>query len=269
MGTFAYNFTGLLPGATYALRLHFAEIYWDNAGQRQFHVRVNGSQVSTNLDIFAEAGGKFTALVRQFNVVADPSGSIQVSFLPGAADQPKSSGIELGFVAAQAKTADRRPHPRPGGECPPIVELHRDGGGHQLAGTGALVFVGRRSPGGFNYSSFHGHVHLHRTGGDKSPNKHGHHSCDGRWVSSHEYNRALQIDHSSSAEVHFHRARARWPGAGMEFVPGKEISTAIAIQPGGWRVGGFRTVPDSHRAGCQRLSWYPAYSGFFRVMQQD
>src|SRR5439155_12516423 len=58
-GTFSYALTNLMPGATHTLRLHFAEIFWDSAGQRRFNVATNGTQVLTNLDILFEAGGKF------------------------------------------------------------------------------------------------------------------------------------------------------------------------------------------------------------------
>ena len=42
-GNFAYTLPNLTPGASYTLRLHFAEIYWTAAGKRLFNVAVNGS----------------------------------------------------------------------------------------------------------------------------------------------------------------------------------------------------------------------------------
>ena len=62
-GNFTYTTTGLTPTAVYTVRLHFAEIYWNAAGQRRFNVAINGTQVLTNFDIFATAGAN-KALVR-------------------------------------------------------------------------------------------------------------------------------------------------------------------------------------------------------------
>ncbi|MEO3386341.1 CBM35 domain-containing protein [Mesorhizobium sp. CAU 1741] len=46
-----------VPNGVYVVVLHTQETYWNAAGQRQFDVAVNGQQVITNLDPFAEAGG--------------------------------------------------------------------------------------------------------------------------------------------------------------------------------------------------------------------
>lgn len=104
-------FGGLLPGETYLIRLHFYEKLKTAAGQRVFHVDVNGTRKLTGLDIFSEVG-KAQALVKEFTVTADGSGTISIS-LVAATDQPTISGIEIrqqsgtmtpqvpiGFVAA-------------------------------------------------------------------------------------------------------------------------------------------------------------------------
>jgi hypothetical protein len=39
------------------VRLHFAEIYWNGASQRKFHVNINGTRVLTDFDVYA-AGAK-------------------------------------------------------------------------------------------------------------------------------------------------------------------------------------------------------------------
>ncbi|MBA3826570.1 MAG: glucosylceramidase [Ktedonobacterales bacterium] len=49
-GNFTYTLPNLLPGAQYAVRLHFDEIYWTSSGQRLFNLTINGSQVLTNFD---------------------------------------------------------------------------------------------------------------------------------------------------------------------------------------------------------------------------
>jgi len=93
-GNFTYTATDLMPGATYTVRLHFAEIYWDAAGQRLFNVQINGKQVLTKFDIFARAGGKDKAIVRQFTATADASGRIVIDFI-SVVNFAKVSGIEI------------------------------------------------------------------------------------------------------------------------------------------------------------------------------
>ena len=94
-GPSVYSFMGLTANATYLLRLHFAEVYWGAAGQRIFNVLVNGLKVLSNFDILARAGGANTALVEEFSVKADASGSLVITFQNGAFDNAKIDGIEI------------------------------------------------------------------------------------------------------------------------------------------------------------------------------
>ena len=83
------------PGA-YMVRLHFAETKFEQPGQRKFHVDLNGKRVLTDFDIFAEAGGKDKAVVKEFPGIApDASGDIVVRLSNGAADKAKINGIEV------------------------------------------------------------------------------------------------------------------------------------------------------------------------------
>lgn len=91
---FRYDFTGLLPGESYDLRLHFAEIYWNEAGQRSFDVLINNTQVLNDYDVFVEAGGADRAVVEEFTAIADASGEIGIEFLTEA-DNAKVSAIEI------------------------------------------------------------------------------------------------------------------------------------------------------------------------------
>ncbi len=93
-GNMKYTFSGLTAGASYKVRLHWAEIYWTAAGQREFNVLVNGTQVLTNFDIFASSGGMNIAIIREYTV-APVAGSIGIVFTNGAADQAKIDGIEI------------------------------------------------------------------------------------------------------------------------------------------------------------------------------
>jgi hypothetical protein len=94
-GAHTYTITGLAANASHTVRLHFAEIYWNGANQRKFHVNINGTRVLTDFDVFAAAGAKNKAHVRQFTATSNGSGQITIQFLVGAIDQPKISGIEV------------------------------------------------------------------------------------------------------------------------------------------------------------------------------
>jgi hypothetical protein len=93
-GNFTYNFTGLGAGASYKIRLHFAEIYHSAAGARMFNVLINGATVLSNFDVLAAAGAKNKAIVQEFTVPANLGGSIAVQFVT-VTDNAKVSGIEI------------------------------------------------------------------------------------------------------------------------------------------------------------------------------
>jgi hypothetical protein len=94
-GAFTYTVPGLTAGASYTVRLHFAEIYWTAAGQRKFHVNINGTRVLTDHDIVAAAGAANKAVVRDFTATANASGQIVIQYLNGSVNLAKSSGIEI------------------------------------------------------------------------------------------------------------------------------------------------------------------------------
>jgi hypothetical protein len=92
--SFSYAIPGLTAGASYTVRLHFAETYWTSAGKRVFNVSINGQQVLSNFDIFAAAGGANQAVVEQFNATADTTGTITIQFT-SVVDQAQVNGIEV------------------------------------------------------------------------------------------------------------------------------------------------------------------------------
>jgi beta-glucanase (GH16 family) len=92
-GNFTYTFTGLIAGATYKVRLHFAETYWTAVGQRRFNVSINSAQVLTNFDILATAGAPNKATIQEFNTVAS-SGQIVVQYTT-VTDNARASGLEI------------------------------------------------------------------------------------------------------------------------------------------------------------------------------
>jgi endoglucanase Acf2 len=93
-GTFSYAVPNLTPGASYTVRLHFAETYWTTAGQRTFNVSINGQQVLTNFDIVATAGSANKAVVEQFTATADSTGKITLQFTT-VKDNAQVNGIEI------------------------------------------------------------------------------------------------------------------------------------------------------------------------------
>src|SRR5580692_9956017 len=75
-GNFTYTIPGLTAGASYSVRLDFAEEYWTTAGSRTFNVLINGTQVLTNFDIFATAGGEFKGVAESFTAAASSAGAV-------------------------------------------------------------------------------------------------------------------------------------------------------------------------------------------------
>jgi malectin (di-glucose binding ER protein)/ricin-type beta-trefoil lectin protein/putative Ig domain-containing protein len=93
-GNFTYTIPGFTAGASYTVRLHFAEEYWTTAGSRTFNVLINGTQVLTNFDIFATAGGEYKAVVEQFTATASSTGTITIQFVT-VKDNAQVNGIEI------------------------------------------------------------------------------------------------------------------------------------------------------------------------------
>ena len=94
--TYTFHMKPLPEGRACTVRLHFAETTFDAAGKRVFNVEINGKPALSNFDVFQEAGGKNTALVREFSGIApDKDGNIVIQFLKGPADEPEINGIEI------------------------------------------------------------------------------------------------------------------------------------------------------------------------------
>ncbi len=118
-GNFSYAIPGLTAGASYPVRLHFAETYWTTAGQRTFNVSINGQQVLSNFDIVASAGAANKATVQQFTATADSTGKITLQFTT-VKDNAQVNGIEI--VGAGSPT------PTPTSTPPPSVVQLNSGG---------------------------------------------------------------------------------------------------------------------------------------------
>jgi hypothetical protein len=103
---FTYTLTGLKAGASYTLRLDFAEPTYTAAGQRVFNVLVNGTTALPSFDIFAAAGARDKAVAKSLAVTADGSGQIAVEFTyVSGVDSPLVNGIALTDSGAALVTA--------------------------------------------------------------------------------------------------------------------------------------------------------------------
>lgn len=94
-GPQSWNIAQLTPGASYDLRMHFAESAFSAVGQRQFNVLINGQQVLTNFDIYASAGARNRAITQTIHTVADRNGFILLQLTPGVADQPEIRALDV------------------------------------------------------------------------------------------------------------------------------------------------------------------------------
>jgi hypothetical protein len=93
-GNSTYTLPNLTGGASYKVRLHFAEIYQTAVGRRVFNVAINGTTVLPNYDIYAETGARYKAVVKEFTATANASGQIVIQFTT-ITDNAKISGIEI------------------------------------------------------------------------------------------------------------------------------------------------------------------------------
>jgi Malectin domain len=93
-GNFTYTIPGFTAGSSHTVRLHFAETFFATAGSRTFNVSINGTQVLANFDIFAAAGAKNKAVIKQFTVNADSNGTYVIVFT-SVINNSLVSGIEV------------------------------------------------------------------------------------------------------------------------------------------------------------------------------
>jgi hypothetical protein len=124
-GGFSYQFA--VPNGSYTVVLKFAEIYFTTAGSRMFNVSTNGTQVLSNFDIVAPAGGALKALDKPFPVTVT-NGQISIPFTAGSADQLMVNAIEIDGASTTAPPPTPTPTPTPIGTTFDAV-IHSRGGG--------------------------------------------------------------------------------------------------------------------------------------------
>ena len=93
-GNFTYTVSGFGASSSHIVRLHFAETYFSSPGSRTFNVTINGTQYLSAFDIFAAAGAKNKAVVREFAVSANTSGAYVIQATT-VVNNSLLSGIEI------------------------------------------------------------------------------------------------------------------------------------------------------------------------------
>jgi|GEM_PF-509694 len=108
--SFSYAFN--VPAGSYQVSLKFAEIFDNAAGQRIFNVSINGAQVLTNFDIFAEVGAN-KADDKVFNNIQPSNGQIVVQFASAAGSPDVNAKVSALQIVAQGGTPTPSPTPTP------------------------------------------------------------------------------------------------------------------------------------------------------------
>ncbi|MGI4729949.1 MAG: glycosyl hydrolase 2 galactose-binding domain-containing protein [Janthinobacterium lividum] len=86
----------LPTGKTYTINFYWADAKSDAPGKRVFDVAVNGNKLITGFDIFAQAGGRSKAIVKQLTgIVPDQDGNIVIQFNRKSGDQPMINALEI------------------------------------------------------------------------------------------------------------------------------------------------------------------------------
>jgi Malectin domain len=130
-GAASFHYSIPVENGNYTVLLKFSEDYFAAAGQRQFDVTINNEQVLANFDIYAAAGGQYTAIDEQFNVTVT-SGLVNVTFTPGSVNNPKIDSLAI--LPEQPSTSN--PPPGMGTGTGTGTGTGRDGGSSSEAGGG-------------------------------------------------------------------------------------------------------------------------------------
>ncbi len=145
-GNFTYTIPGLTAGASYTVRLDFAETYWTTAGSRTFNVLINGTQVLTSFDIFATAGGEYKAVAESFTATASSAGAVTIQFVT-VKDNAQVNGIEISPASGGGGTGSGGVDISAGGPAAaPFVADEDYTGGATSATTNAITTTGVTNP---------------------------------------------------------------------------------------------------------------------------
>jgi hypothetical protein len=95
----SFGYSIPMVNGDYEVTLMFAEINFNSAGRRVFNVAIEGTQVITNLDIWAKVG--MNAAYNKTNVVTVSDGQLNIAFSP-VVENPKISAIQVQRIAGPA-----------------------------------------------------------------------------------------------------------------------------------------------------------------------
>lgn len=89
-------FMAEVPNGTYTVRLHFAETYSDITydGPRVFGVKIQGSEVLTDFDVYKSTGGLNKAIVKEFKDINVTDGLLKVDFV-AKQQSPEINAVEV------------------------------------------------------------------------------------------------------------------------------------------------------------------------------
>ena len=142
-GNSTYTLPNLTAGSQYTVRLHFAELYWTATGKRKFNVVINGTTALSSFDIYAAAGARYKAVVRELTATASSSGQIVINFQT-VTDNATIEGIEIITLTPNnppsiATAASASPNPVLGTTASLSVLGADDGGEASLTYTWATI----------------------------------------------------------------------------------------------------------------------------------
>ncbi len=103
----------VVPNGSYSVRLRWAEMAANSAGERVMRVTIEGAVVENNLDVYVRAGGRYLAWDNTYAAIAvsDCQLNIQFDKVSGSRD-PMIAAIEV-LGAAPANTPCSTPTPTP------------------------------------------------------------------------------------------------------------------------------------------------------------
>jgi len=102
----------------YTVRLHFADLTNDHDGKRVFDVKLQNRVVLKGFDIFAQAGGRNRAVVKEFRGIM-ATDTLELAFAPGAGEMTTATAPIISGMQVVAE----KPVP-----VPPPVKVTMTGG---------------------------------------------------------------------------------------------------------------------------------------------
>jgi hypothetical protein len=91
-GQMTYRMGGFTPGSSRSVTLYFVEHFFTAPGKRVFDVIINGNEVLSDFDIFADTGGQYIARQHTFTTTANSSGQVVIQFVAGV-DNPMLNAV--------------------------------------------------------------------------------------------------------------------------------------------------------------------------------